>query len=355
MALVLVIEDDDDLRAGLATGLSRAGFEIAEAADGEAAFVAISELRPDLILCDICLPRMSGHTLLRRVRAEFPDLGRMPFLFLTALGDRQDVLTGHELGADEYLTKPIDLELLIAIVNKRLAQSSRWAAHYASDLERERASFLITLSEQTQLSFLSAAEVLHHLAEGILLLNQSGKAIFINRYARRILAEEDGVALSSGMLVGGKYDDTQQIRQRLAIALATPGARDLAPLMLPRPSGRSPYAMRVSRLEAGLSLEADSGPVVAVFVSDPEPRTRPQETALISLYQFTPTEARIAADMTVGLSVNEIAQSQGISRNTVHHHLKSIFRKTGAARQSELVSVILSGTAVQPSIRISPH
>jgi DNA-binding NarL/FixJ family response regulator len=347
--LILIIEDEQELRAGLVTGLVRAGFDTAEAGDGDSGYAEILALRPDLVLCDIGLPGMRGDALLNRLRRDHPEFARLPFLFLTALADRDSILAGRGLGADDYLTKPIDLELLIASVHQRLEQGERWDAVYATDLDQERTQFLITLSERTQLSFLSAADVLNHLSDGVLLFNEAGKAIFINRVARRILSEEDGLALRNGTLTGMRSEDSQRVRHLLAAVLAPADGGLLAPVLLPRPSARRPYAMRACRLEPGLELEPDWGALAALFLSDPEARSRPSEAMLIALYDFTQTEARVAAHLTVGLSVNDVAETLRISRNTVHHHLKSIFRKTDTTRQSELVSLILSGLAGEPS------
>jgi DNA-binding NarL/FixJ family response regulator len=354
MSLILIIEDEFELRAGLAAGLRRATFDVAEAEDGDEGYAAIIELRPDLVLCDISMPGMRGDVLLKRLRREHPELARMPFLFLTALADHDSVLSGHELGADDYLTKPIDLDLLVAAVTQRLEQVSRWDASISSEIEIERANFLVSLSEKTRLSFLSAADVLNHLSDGVLLFNGGGRIIFINRTARRILSEEDGLYLRDGMLGGDKRSDSLRIRDFLAAILAPSAAGEgffVEPLSLERPSGRRSYALRACKLEAGLDLEPDCAALAAIFLSDPETRPRPSAALLVALYDFTPTEARIVADLAGGLSVGEIAETWHISRNTIHHHLKSIFRKTDTKRQSELVSLVLSGLAVQKTAR----
>src|SRR6266849_3977768 len=71
-----------------------------------------SSLCPDLVLCDINLPVMSGFEVLERLNALAPRLGRIPFVFLTALTDRDSELRARRLGADDYVTKPIDFDML---------------------------------------------------------------------------------------------------------------------------------------------------------------------------------------------------------------------------------------------------
>jgi DNA-binding NarL/FixJ family response regulator len=83
--------------------------------------LAILKDKPDLVLCDVSLPRMSGFEILERLNDISPRLGRIPFVFLTALTDRHNELKGRRLGADDYITKPIDFERLVLIIEGRLA------------------------------------------------------------------------------------------------------------------------------------------------------------------------------------------------------------------------------------------
>ncbi len=80
---------------------------------------------PDLVLSDISMPAMSGFELLERLTALEPRFAKMPFVFLTALTDRDNELKGRQLGADDYVTKPIDFDVLTTIINARLAGVAR--------------------------------------------------------------------------------------------------------------------------------------------------------------------------------------------------------------------------------------
>ena len=96
------------------------GYTVELAADGEIAFAKIMAKRPDLVLCDVRMPRMGGFELLDRLHLANPALAKLPFIFLTALGDRDNELAGRRLGADDYLTKPVDFELLGVVIENRL-------------------------------------------------------------------------------------------------------------------------------------------------------------------------------------------------------------------------------------------
>jgi DNA-binding response OmpR family regulator len=122
---ILCIEDDRDTAALIAEELLDRGYEVVVAHDGREGFAAILTFMPDLVLSDISMPVMSGFELLEQLIALAPRFAKMPFVFLTALTDRDNELKGRQLGADDYVTKPIDFELLAAIIAARLAGVAR--------------------------------------------------------------------------------------------------------------------------------------------------------------------------------------------------------------------------------------
>ena len=122
---ILCIEDDAETAALIAEELVERGYEVTIAGDGREGFAAILKDMPDLVLSDISMPVMSGFEVLERLTALAPRFRNMPFVFLTALSDRDNELRGRQLGADDYVTKPIDFDVLATIVNARLAGVAR--------------------------------------------------------------------------------------------------------------------------------------------------------------------------------------------------------------------------------------
>jgi DNA-binding NarL/FixJ family response regulator len=122
---ILCIEDNRESAALIAEELADRGFEVSIAHDGHEGFVAILKNKPDLVLCDVSMPRMSGFEVLERLTEIAPRPGHTPFVFLTALSDRENELKGRRLGADDYITKPIDFDRLATIINARLAGVAR--------------------------------------------------------------------------------------------------------------------------------------------------------------------------------------------------------------------------------------
>lgn len=124
-AKILCIEDDRETAALIAEELIDRGYEVILAHDGREGLAMILKTMPDLVLSDISMPLMSGFQLLDSLIALAPRFSRMPFIFLTALTDRDSELKGRQLGADDYVTKPIDFDMLTAIIAARLAGVAR--------------------------------------------------------------------------------------------------------------------------------------------------------------------------------------------------------------------------------------
>lgn len=123
---LLVIEDEPDMRRNLLTMLQLEGFQPLGATNGRDGIDLARREHPDLILCDVMMPEMDGFAVLSAIRAD-PDLATTPFIFLSARGERLDVRTGMNLGADDYLTKPVDKDDLLKAINTRLARAEQLA------------------------------------------------------------------------------------------------------------------------------------------------------------------------------------------------------------------------------------
>ncbi len=139
MPTILCIDDETALRRIITAELRDSGYDTIEAADGREGLEAIQTHRPDLILCDVGMPGMDGFELLRRYRQRRIDEVERPFIFLSALADRMEVIEGRRLGADDYLAKPVDMDLMLAMVSTRLAQARRVGARANELAETNRA------------------------------------------------------------------------------------------------------------------------------------------------------------------------------------------------------------------------
>lgn len=119
---ILIIEDQPTMRRNVALMLQLEGYETCTAEDGRQGLEVARRERPDLVLCDVMMPQLDGYGVVEALR-EDEDFANTPFIFLTARADHQDIRLGMNLGADDYLTKPVVRDDLLAAVQSRLARA----------------------------------------------------------------------------------------------------------------------------------------------------------------------------------------------------------------------------------------
>src|SRR5690348_12922549 len=119
MKKILVIEDEAETRDNLVLMLEMEGFRPLSAPNGRKGVEIAKRELPEVILCDVSMPELDGHGVLEALRADATTVS-IPFIFLTARGDKKDLRIGMNLGADDYLTKPASAEEVLSAINARL-------------------------------------------------------------------------------------------------------------------------------------------------------------------------------------------------------------------------------------------
>jgi two-component system sensor kinase len=137
MTKILVIEDQREVRQNIEDILLLENYAVITAADGQEGLDLVKKTLPDLILCDVMMPKLSGFEVLTALRQD-PDLATIPFILLTAKADRAAMRQGMELGADDYLTKPFSLAELLGAINTRLTQAQQRQNKTRTQLEELR-------------------------------------------------------------------------------------------------------------------------------------------------------------------------------------------------------------------------
>jgi DNA-binding CsgD family transcriptional regulator len=193
---------------------------------------------------------------------------------------------------------------------------------------------------------------LDRLVIGLILYDRQAKPVYINPTAEAIIEAHPALSLRDGDLILSNTEneknlrktiiDTAQIdpddswKQSVAIGVTHPDIEAPLPLLV--------TPMHAQLITSDLDFE---GAKVAVFISDPNMQQPISIDSLVSVYKLTPSEAQVAISLSNGHSIEEIANISNHSAHTIRSQLKSVFRKTGVSRQSELIKMLLTGPFAQ--------
>ena len=147
MAKILVIEDEESIRENILDLLEAENFEGIGAINGQVGIKLANEQIPDLILCDMMMPEVDGHGVLKALRSE-PLTATIPFIFLTAKADKSDIRTGMELGADDYITKPCTPQELLKAIAIRLEKQKTISRQSQKTLDELRTNISMSLPHE---------------------------------------------------------------------------------------------------------------------------------------------------------------------------------------------------------------
>jgi signal transduction histidine kinase len=160
--LIMVVEDDFALLQGIRELLELTNYKVVPASNGVEALELLNRFRPDLIVSDIMMPEMDGYEFHNKVR-ERVELLTIPFIFLTARGEKVDIRRGKSLGADDYITKPFDDEDLLVAIEAKLARWQSLREQQDEEISDLKHKILLTLSHEfrTPLTYIiNYAEIL---------------------------------------------------------------------------------------------------------------------------------------------------------------------------------------------------
>jgi PAS domain S-box-containing protein len=240
--LILLADDNADMRTYLRRLLLTAGYRVVAVTDGELALAAVKQLRPHLVLSDVMMPKLDGFGLLAELRRD-PALRDTPVLLLSARAGEEAKIEGLTAGADDYLTKPFSARELLARVrtNLDLAELRREAVRVENELRRE-----------AQIARERAESILSSINDGFLALDGDWRFTFVNTAAERTLERDAKEML--GRAFWEVYPDTvgTELDARFRRAMATRESTNFENLY--PPSGRWTDIKAYPSRDGGLSI-----------------------------------------------------------------------------------------------------
>lgn len=309
--LILCCEDEPQLLRDITDELREAGYRVVGVADGAALLAQLERCLPDLLLCDIMMPGVDGYAVLAGFRRDYPHLAHVPLIFLSALSMTEAVIRGKRAGADDYLTKPIDYDLLLSTIEARLRQSA----------QARRAMTPVARIGQ---------HLLDTLAVGVLAFDAQGALTHANPAACGMLGMHDPARRRTALAL--LAEPVRRMAER-----SRSGEEDSVALMLEEGQAR------MAQIHACAQDEAlGAAPAVMVYVTDQSSRAPLSVQTLGAVYGLTPTEAQVARLLASGQRPEEIASTMGVAPTTIAFHLRNTFSKTATRRQAELVALVLA-------------
>lgn len=288
---ILIVDDTPESLAFMNEALAGAGYTVLVAMDGEQALNIARLMTPDLILMDGVMPRMDGFETCRALKAS-PDSEDVPVIFLTGLSDSSDVLKGLEAGGVDYLTKPVNLDEMLARVQVHLS---------------------------TAMKTKSARRALEEMGQPAFACDVNGTLLWATGVAEELL-ESTGADLESWQPVL---------------------SRDL-PSWLTRSPERN-ATLRLTSEQAEVSVRYLGRPLpgeyLMRFVLNEEVAAR---QALKAAFDLTDRETQVLFWLSRGKTNQEIAQILEMSPRTVNKHLEPVFRKLGVENRTAAVATALA-------------
>ena len=336
--LILCVEDEPLLLRDLCEELEEAGYQAIGVPDVAAAHVVLERMVPALILCDINLPGQSGLDLLAEVR-ETDVLPDVPFLLLTAQADRSHQLRGKWAGADDYLLKPVDYDMLLATVASRLAQVGRMARSHSSRLQRQ----VDDVHEQ----WCSVLDSMKHCAlvcDSKLALSFANRSAYERCYGG--IADSPVLVDAAGSMVLHQAIATHpQLRGFLqsadeAVSIDVADGRQTAPRW--RVAVQALNERNTQLASAGDAQASAVGAKFVLFITELGHPSVSIDGAVAQRFSLTPTETQVATLLVEGKTKQQMCAQLAVSASTMAFHLRNLFAKTGTGRQAELVAVLLA-------------
>ena len=283
-----------------------------------------------------------------------------------------DVVTAEELIGKEWLKcafyqeylKPLDIRHLLGAdiytnegIECRLRITRTHDAKPFSAGDRTLVRFLLphlkrSIQLHARLDYLECerqlfAGTVNRMLLGMISFAQDGGIVEMNQEAKRILAEKDGIWITSNSLCVDSSQESRELQRMLRQALAGPsdseGPGVVEALSISRPSGRAKLGLLIKSIPLGQWSESTQRPAAAVFLRDPESNAvQPSHELVRRLFGLTRMEAQLALLLADGFTLDEAAEKMNVRRNTARTHLRSIFCKTGVTRQTMLVRLLLN-------------
>lgn len=322
---VMVCTESSRLSNQLISAFQKQGYKAAAAADVESLQLQITTTHPDAIVCDRDAFGDSQLSVIKTIRNIHTKLATVPIIIVSSAKAHADIINAKLAGADDYIVKPVNTELLIASVDAQIRIVLRIRSSISTETQNSKSDAI-----KTEAVF---HKLLDRLSFGIIIYNAGGQVAFRNQTAKRLTPSDAAVIRGWMMQLVTKdsYDEPKADNVHRSVM----GFRII-------PTGASHDDTTHNLFVTLLKLSDDStseqyfGTAIFSSLYDGDLGAK----MISSAFGLTPTESRFACLLATGMRPDKIGEVMGIARPTISYHLRNIFQKSGSSRQSELVSLL---------------
>jgi len=320
MKKILVIEDDLLILESTVDFLKEKGFEVHSATDGVAGIQAAIEIIPDMIISDVSMPKKNGFEVCKTLQ-QIPTLCNIPFIFLTAKDQKEDIRQGMQLGADDYLTKPFQFSELLKIIKIRLAKHERYAKQndeqFFALIDNPMVGVYVYDDNKFTFSNSKLTEILGYSKEEL-----------------RLMSFED-------MVSGDENDESLEKIHRCTKGIQNSFYAELKIIK----NDKSPTVIEVygtiitmkgNECLMGNILEVKSGKGIELLIGKDIDRSK-----------FSQREIEVLQLICQGLSTSEISEKLFLSKHTIDTHRANLIAKTGSRNTPDLVMYAIRNGIVE--------
>jgi DNA-binding NarL/FixJ family response regulator len=280
----------------------------------------------DVVVSDLKMPNLNGLSLVKELRTYDDDVQT---ILLTGTADLANAIEAiNEADVLRFYTKPCPAARLAEGVKAALAERARRIDSKASAEEQPIARRNI------------GEAALNRLPVGVIVVDAKTSVIFMNPLGAELISQQDGLSVDHGQILrAASAEDTASLHAMVREVIGQGPAGDAQAVALQRPSMLRPYSIRAELVDG--TEGGGDGLLAMLFLTDPEKLPRVSPDLIGRLFGLTASEARLAAEIASGASLDVAAENLGLTISTVRTYLKQIFLKTGTSRQAELVRLVL--------------
>ncbi|MGN7787040.1 response regulator [Niabella sp. 22666] len=334
MARILLIEDNPEIRENMTEILELAGYNVDNAPDGKAGVDLALAKRPDIIICDIMMPVLDGYGVLHLIQ-KHPELNGVPFIFLTAKSERDEIRKGMESGADDYITKPFGGTELLNAIETRLKKAQQLREHFTSDMDGVNHLISVTYGKDYLEELRTGRDVSRYKKKQIVYSegNHPSRLFYVQKgKVKTFKQNEDGKEFIVGLYTEGDFLGYIPLMEGRIYQETAEALDDTELLVIPRSEfeellGSNPQVMKKFMSILASNINEKAGQLLAIAYNSLRKKVADTLITLDRTYNKTHDQ-----NFYIDISRENLAAMAGVAK-------ESLIRMLGELKDEKLISI----------------